>query len=320
MSLPPVQVAVLTCLGMFPLPGAPRQQPMDPSRLKAFMDQPAGTASNAALKPSNARQSKRLFVYNLPPSVTEEAIIDFFNLQLNGLNVTQGADPCISAQIAKNRQYALLEFKSPTDATVVLAMDGIHMEAPDTMQNGSSNGATNGLVIQRPKDYIVPSAEETQLQDGIVSSEVPDTANKVCVSNIPLYLTEEQVTELLTSFGPLKAFALVKDRGTEESRGFAFCEYIDPANTAIAVEGLNGMELADKILKVNLASIGFTQASGLEMGVNAMSMFAGTTSADLEEGRVLQLLNMVTAEELIDNDDFEGKHLCAEFDPTDQSW
>ena len=318
MSLPPVQVAVLTCLGMFPLPGAPRQQPMDPSRLKAFMDQPAGTASNAALKPSNARQSKRLFVYNLPPSVTEEAIIDFFNLQLNGLNVTQGADPCISAQIAKNRQYALLEFKSPTDATVVLAMDGIHMEAPDTMQNGSSNGATNGLVIQRPKDYIVPSAEETQLQDGIVSSEVPDTANKVCVSNIPLYLTEEQVTELLTSFGPLKAFVLVKDRGTEESRGFAFCEYIDPANTAIAVEGLNGMELADKILKVNLASIGFTQASGLEMGVNAMSMFAGTTSADLEEGRVLQLLNMVTAEELIDNDDFEGKHLCAEFDPTDQ--
>lgn len=66
------------------------------------------------------------------------------------------------------------------------------------------------------------------------------------------------------------------------------------------------MELGDKHLKVQLASIGFTQASGLEMGVNAMSMFAGTTSAGLEEGRVLQLLNMVTAEELIDNDEYEG--------------
>ena len=153
----------------------------------------------------------------------------------------------------------------------------------------------------------MPSADETEIPEGVVSSEVPDTANKVCVSNIPLYLTEEQVTELLTSFGPLKAFVLVQDRGTEESRGFAFCEYVDPANTAIAVEGLNGMELGDKILKVSLASIGSTQASGLEMGVNAMSMFAGTTSSDLEEGRVLQLLNMVTAEELIDNDDYEGK-------------
>ena len=43
------------------------------------------------------------------------------------------------------------------------------------------------------------------------------------------------------------------------------------------------------------------------MSVNAMSMLAGTTSADLEEGRVLQLLNMVTAEELIDNEDYEGR-------------
>lgn len=76
--------------------------------------------------------------------------------------------------------------------------------------------------------------------------------------------------------------------------------------TDIAVEGLNGMELGDKHLKVQRASIGVTQAAGLEMGVNAMSMLAGTTSTDLDEGRVLQLLNMVTAEELIDNEDYQG--------------
>jgi len=66
------------------------------------------------------------------------------------------------------------------------------------------------------------------------------------------------------------------------------------------------MELGDRFLRVQRASIGVTQAAGLEMGVNAMSMLAGTTSNDLEEGRVLQLLNMVTAEELIDNEDYEG--------------
>ena len=132
---------------------------MDPSRLKAFMDQPAGTVSNAALKPSNARQSKRLFVYNLPPSVTEDSIVQFFNLQLNGLNVTQGYDPCISAQMSRNRDFALLEFKSPTDATVALAFDGITMEEHDAVHtNGHSNGSARGLDIRRPKDYIVPSA------------------------------------------------------------------------------------------------------------------------------------------------------------------
>ena len=71
------------------------------------------------------------------------------------------------------------------------------------------------------------------------------------------------------------------------------------------------MELGDKFLRVQRASIGVTQASGLEMGVNAMTMLAGTTSNDVEEGRVLQLLNMVTPEELIDNEDYEGKSKLA---------
>ena len=70
------------------------------------------------------------------------------------------------------------------------------------------------------------------------------------------------------------------------------------------------MELGDTHLKVTRASIGVTQAAGLEMGVNAMSMLAGTTSNDLDEGRVLQLLNMVTPEELIDNEDYEGILEC----------
>ncbi|KAK5276638.1 hypothetical protein LTR16_010894, partial [Cryomyces antarcticus] len=43
----------------------------------------------------------------------------------------------------------------------------------------------------------------------------------------------------------------------------------------------------------------------LEMSVNAMSMLAGTTSSDLEQGRVLQLLNMVTPEELMDIDEYQ---------------
>ena len=316
----------LTIAGMFPLPGAPRQQPMDPSRLQAFMNQPSGSAGNAALKPSNARQSKRLFVHNLPATATDESIVNFFNLQLNGLNVIEGSDPCISCQISKDRAFALIEFKQPGDATVALALDGIQMEDNDSMDttNGTANGASQGLSVRRPKDYIVPSVvDDTEFEEGFVSPVVPDTQNKISVTNLLPNLSDDQVIELLVAFGQLKAFVLVKDSSTEESRvssvslnptrktltrtqGIAFCEYLDPAATDIAVEGLNGMELGDKHLKVQRASIGATQASGLEMGVNAMSMLAGTTSNDLEEGRVLQLLNMVTPEELIDNADYEG--------------
>ena len=204
--------------GMFPLPGAPRQQPMDPSKLQAFMSQPSGSVTNAALKPSNSRQAKRLLVHNLSPTITEEAIVNFFNLQLNGLNVIEGSDPCISAQISKDKSFALLEFKQTLDATVALALDGITME-DDHMNGSASNGDTKGLSIRRPKDYIVPAVtDEVPYEPGVISNVVVDTQNKISISSIPLYLTDEQVTELLVSFGELKAFVLVKDNGTEESR------------------------------------------------------------------------------------------------------
>lgn len=286
-------------IGMFPLPGAPRQQPMDPSRLQAFMNQPGGSADNAALRPSNSRQSKRLFVYNIPSSVTGDSLASFFNLQLNGLNVIESVDPCISAQVSEDHSFALLEFKSANDATVALAFDGITMSEHE-------GGDGKGFEVRRPKDYIVPNGSADQeYQEGTLLNEVPDSPNKICVSNIPAYIPEEPVTMLLKSFGELKSFVLVKDASTEESRGIAFCEYVDPTATSIAVEGLNGMELGDRHLKVVRASIGTTQAAGLDMGVNAMSMFAKTTSQDLESSRVLQLLNMVTAEELMDPEDYD---------------
>lgn len=203
--------------GMFPLPGAPRQQPMDPSRLQAFMNQPAGSASASALKPSNSRQAKRLFVYNFPANATDDGIQDFFNLQLNHLNIVSSTDPCVSVQISKDRTFALTEFKTPEDTTTVLALDGISMEAEDT-SNGASNGAS-GLQISRPKDYIVPAqSDDAEYQEGVLSNRVKDGAHKICISQIPIYLTEEQVTELLTSFGELKAFSLLKDTGTEQSK------------------------------------------------------------------------------------------------------
>lgn len=208
--------------GMFPLPGAPRTQPMDPTKLQAFMSQPSGSTTNAALKPSNSRQAKRLLVHNLPSTVTEETIVGFFNLQLNGLNVVEGSDPCISAQISKDRSFALLEFKAPTDATVALALDGITMGNEDHAMsgNGAANGDTQGLSIRRPKDYIIPTVTEeaTLHEPGVISNVVPDTQDKISISNIPLYLTDDQVTELLVSFGELKSFVLVKDNSTEESR------------------------------------------------------------------------------------------------------
>ncbi|CAM1506640.1 Fc.00g062810.m01.CDS01 [Cosmosporella sp. VM-42] len=292
--------------GMFPLPGAPRQQPMDPSKLQAFMNQPGGQVTSAGLKASNSRQSKRLLVSKVPSGTTEEGLISYFNLQLNGLNIIESTDPCILCQFSNDKSFAVLEFKSAAEATVALALDGTSMEADEPM-NGESNGGARGLEIRRPRDYVVPAVtEEVAFDPEVVSNIVPDTVNKLSITNIPTFLTEEQVIELLAAFGKPKAFVLVKDRHTEESRGIAFAEYQDPSTAnPPALETLNGMDVGGKKLKVVKASIGPTQVANFDVGITAISGLASQTTNDAESSRVLQLLNMVTAEELLDNDDYE---------------
>ena len=308
--------------GMFPLPGAPRQQPMDPTKLQQF-NQPGGQVSSTGLVASSSRQSKRLIVSNIPAGTSEENLVGFFNLQLNGLNVIESTDPCVLCQFSTDRSFAVLEFKTPGDATVAFALDGISMEAEDGA-NGAVDGTSNGLQIRRPKDYVMPAIPDEAPHDpDVVSSVVPDTIHKLSITNIPTFLTEEQVSELLAAFGKPKAFTLVKDRSTEESRvspalsqteitsntsqGIAFAEYSDPATAnQPALETLNGMDVGGKKLKVTKASIGPTQVANFDVGVAAISGLASQTGNEAEQSRVLQLLNMVTAEELLDNDEYEG--------------
>jgi splicing factor U2AF 65 kDa subunit len=99
-----------------------------------------------------------------------------------------------------------IQFRSAEDATAAMAFDGI------IFINGP-------LKIRRPKDYggIDMSAPSVHVP-GVVSTNVPDSINKVFVGGLPTYLNEEQVMELLKSFGELKAFNLVRENGSGPSK------------------------------------------------------------------------------------------------------
>lgn len=62
-----------------------------------------------------------------------------------------------------------------------------------------------------------------------------------------------QIKELLGAIGMLKSFHLVKDSMTGQSKGYAFCEYMDNASAKKACESLNGLQLGDKYLTVRIA-------------------------------------------------------------------
>ncbi len=77
----------------------------------------------------------------------------------------------------------------------------------------------------------------------MIATNVADSPNKIFIGALPTYLTEDQIKDLLKLFGELKSFNLVKDSTNNTSKGYAFCEYLDPGVTDFACQGLNGMEV-----------------------------------------------------------------------------
>ncbi|RIB08577.1 hypothetical protein C2G38_1982616 [Gigaspora rosea] len=255
-----------------------------------------GAAGPVAQTASLARQARRLYVGNIPYGIDENGLSEFFNSTMVQLNITTApGQPVIAVQINHDKNYAFVEFRAPEEATAAMAFDGI------TFQGQS-------LKIRRPKDYQPPPGQNLEPPPihvpGVVSTNVPDSPNKIFIGGLPTYLNDEQVMELLKSFGELRAFNLVKDSLTGVSKGFAFCEYVDPSVTDLACQGLNNMELGDRKLVVQRASVGSAKNTGVA-SVLPSSVLIPSGNGEMIPTTVLQLLNMVTPEELVDDEEYE---------------
>jgi splicing factor U2AF subunit len=119
-----------------------------------------------------------------------------------------------------------------------LSLDGIEFQGAE-------------LSLKRPKEYI-------GIDPALGGGAAADSPNKLFIGGLPTHLNEEQVQELLKSFGELKTFNLVKETvdGELQSKGFAFCEYVDPDVTELAIAGLHNFQLGDKGLVVQRADVG----------------------------------------------------------------
>ena len=248
------------------------------------------------------RQARRLYVGNIPFGVSEEEMMDFFNQQmhLSGLAQADG-NPILACQVNLDKNFAFLEFRSIDETTQAMAFDGINFKG-------------QSLKLRRPHDYQpMPGLSENPNFNvpGVVSTVVPDSANKVFLGGLPNYLNEDQVKELLTSFGQLRAFNLVKDSATGLSKGYAFCEYVDVTITDQAIAGLNGMQLGDKKLIVQRASVGAKNAAAMNVAPVAIQVpgMQGASAPGMQpagqQTEVLCLLNMVQPEELADEEEYE---------------
>lgn len=249
-----------------------------------------------AFPPSNpVRQNNRLYIGGIKEDMQEQQIQDFFNNLMKEKGMADGKeDPVKQCQINNDRNFAFIELHTPEQATAALELDGVVLD-----------GAS--LRVRRPKDYagIDPLL---QTFNGVVAPSVADSPNKLFIGGIPTYLNDEQVMELLKSFGELKSFNLVKE-SAGVSKGFAFAEYLDPEVTDMAIQGLHNFSLGDRNLVVQRAAVG--RNTGVNAPIPGSAAYLSQAiphlmqnNADAPSSRVMLLLNMVTPEELYNDDDY----------------
>lgn len=99
---------------------------------------------------------------------------------------------------------------------------------------------------------------DTELENGILSPNLSwhkeyDEQAYIFIGGLNVELTEADVLTVFSQYGVPVDICLVRDRDTGNSKGFAYLKYEDQRSTVLAVDNLNGIRLAGRIIKVDHA-------------------------------------------------------------------
>jgi RNA recognition motif-containing protein len=77
--------------------------------------------------------------------------------------------------------------------------------------------------------------------------------SKLYVGNLSYAATEDELRNLFSQAGTVTSVAVIKDRESGRSKGFAFVEMSNQAEAQKAISMFNGHNMGDRELRVNLA-------------------------------------------------------------------
>ena len=77
--------------------------------------------------------------------------------------------------------------------------------------------------------------------------------SRIYVGNLAKSTTQAEINTLFATAGTVSSVDLVMDKGTGQSKGFAFVSMPEQAEADKAISMFNDYSLADKVLKVNVA-------------------------------------------------------------------
>lgn len=97
-----------------------------------------------------------------------------------------------------------------------------------------------------------------ELEQGILSPEKSwheEYRNQayIFVGGLNRELTEADILTVFSQYGSPVDLKLVRDKETGSSKGFAYLKYEDQRSTILAIDNLNGVRIAGRVIKVDHA-------------------------------------------------------------------
>ena len=75
----------------------------------------------------------------------------------------------------------------------------------------------------------------------------------IYIGNLSFQTTEDELKEIFEEYGTVTSVSIIKDKYSGRSRGFGFVEMESDQEGQAAIDALNGTELGDREIKVNVA-------------------------------------------------------------------
>ncbi|TYZ58272.1 hypothetical protein PybrP1_007949 [[Pythium] brassicae (nom. inval.)] len=290
-------------------------------------------AAAAAQKPA-----RELYVGNLPPNVSGPQLQEFLSTIVLQVGLTtQPGNPIVNTWLSTDGHFAFCEMRSVEECTLALLLNQLPLlgqplkfgrprsymgpPLPFPLISERAQAAllnlgcvpnpayfsTTGLALSAvppvaamapPVAAATPAFQPTSAPvaapvapPALVAAPAPAppaadaTSTRLLMSNIPLVLVEAQVRELVEPFGTLKSFTLLQDAVTGASTGTAVFEYELAGVADEALQGLNGLDIG-----------------GIPLSLRRAPQDANAAVAETSD--VVKLANMVSIDELNDDDEF----------------
>ncbi|KPL17590.1 MAG: RNA-binding protein [Bacteroides sp. SM1_62] len=75
----------------------------------------------------------------------------------------------------------------------------------------------------------------------------------IYVGNLNYNLSEDELEKVFSPYGEVTSVKIIRDKYTDQSKGFGFIEMTDDADAQKAIDELNGTEVKGRELRVNQA-------------------------------------------------------------------